>query len=118
MTKQARAAMARETKRGFSNPNSSQTPIPSQFVNFLESSTLPITQTGHNFNQWSHSVLVFVGGKGKEEYLTGTSQQLEENSPRYRNLKVENNMVMSWILNLMGNKTGETFMHYKTVKKI
>ena len=25
---------------------------------------------GHNFLQWSQSVMMYIGGKGKEEYLT------------------------------------------------
>ena len=113
--------MATESDSSTTNPNSTQTSIVTQSVNLPENGTIPITGhklTGHNFNQWSHSVMIFVCGKGKEDYLTGTAVQPEENSPGYRLWKVENNMVMSWLLNSMTNETEENFMYYKTAKEI
>lgn len=62
--------------------------------------------------------MIFVCGKGKEDYLTGVAVQPKETSPNYRTWKAENNMVMCWLLNSMTNETGENFMYYKTAKEI
>ncbi|XP_071727423.1 uncharacterized protein [Rutidosis leptorrhynchoides] len=73
---------------------------------------------GQNYNQWSHSVMIFVTRKGKDEYLTGDALPPAQDDPRYHTWKTENNMVMSWLLNSMTNETGENFMYYKTAKEI
>lgn len=120
MTKYIQTAMASETESETSSPNLNQTPVNPHHV-FPENTTIPIAGhklTSHNYNQWSHSVMIFVCGKGKEEYLTGTALEPDEKSPGYRTWKVENNMVMSWLLNSMTNETGENFMYYKTAKEI
>ena len=78
--------MASETESGTSHPNSSQIPVNPHPASIHENNTIPITGhklIGYNFNQWSHSDMIFVCGKGKEEYLTGTAVQPEENSPGY-----------------------------------
>ncbi|KAG8373786.1 hypothetical protein BUALT_Bualt11G0061300 [Buddleja alternifolia] len=114
-------AMASESESDTSNPISSQTTIISQPATFFESGMIPITGhklTGHNLNQWSHSIMIIVCGKGKEDYLTGAAVQPKESSSDYRTWKVENNMVMSWLLNSMTNETGQNFMYYKTTKEI
>ncbi|RVW64351.1 Retrovirus-related Pol polyprotein from transposon TNT 1-94 [Vitis vinifera] len=82
---------------------------------------LPIT--GHklnelNFIQWAQSVRIFICGKGKEEYLTGAIVQPKEDDPGYRTWKLENSMVMSWLINSMTNDIGENFMYYGTAKEI
>ena len=58
---------------------------------------LPITGhklNGQNFIQWAQSVRIFICGKGKEEYLTGTIVQPKEEDPGYRICKLVNSMVM------------------------
>ena len=62
--------------------------------------------------------MIFICGKGKEDYLTGAAKAPDENNLAYRNWKVENNIVMSWLLNFMTNEIGENFMYYKTTQKI
>ncbi|RVW39495.1 Retrovirus-related Pol polyprotein from transposon RE1, partial [Vitis vinifera] len=82
---------------------------------------LPITGhklNGQNFIQWAQSVRIFICGKGKEEYLTGAIVQPKEDDPRYRTWKLENSMVMSWLINSMTNDIGENFMYYGTTKEI
>ena len=121
MTKYLKTAMTSEKESGTSNPKSSQTSVHPHPASIHENNTIPITGhklTGYNFNQWSHSVMIFVCGKGKEEYLIRIAVQPEENSPNYHTWKVENNMVMSWLLNSMTNETEENFMYYKTAKEI
>ncbi|RVW52517.1 Retrovirus-related Pol polyprotein from transposon TNT 1-94 [Vitis vinifera] len=82
---------------------------------------LPITGhklNGQNFIQWAQSVRIFICGKGKEEYLTGAIVQPKEDDPGYRTWKLENSMVMSWLINSMTNDIGENFMYYGTAKEI
>ncbi|RVW21058.1 Retrovirus-related Pol polyprotein from transposon TNT 1-94 [Vitis vinifera] len=82
---------------------------------------LPITGhklNGQNFIQWAESVRIFICGKGKEEYLTGAIVQPKEDDPGYRTWKLENSMVMSWLINSMTNDIGENFMYYGTAKEI
>ncbi|RVW43701.1 hypothetical protein CK203_080512 [Vitis vinifera] len=82
---------------------------------------LPITGhklNGQNFIQWAQSVRIFICGKGKEEYLTGAIVQPKEDDPGYRTWKLENSMVMSWLINSMTNDIGENFMYYGTTKEI
>ena len=42
---------------------------------------------GQNFNQWSHSVMIFVCGKGKEEYLTGEAYPPVEIDPQVQDME-------------------------------
>ncbi|GAV84696.1 UBN2_3 domain-containing protein [Cephalotus follicularis] len=81
-------------------------PLPSNLQSIItsENSLFPITDhkfNGSNYNQWSHSVMIFICEKGKEDYIIGTTVPPEESSARYRIWKVENHMVMSWLLNSM-----------------
>ncbi|RVW94063.1 Retrovirus-related Pol polyprotein from transposon TNT 1-94 [Vitis vinifera] len=55
---------------------------------------------------------------GKEEYLTEAIVQPKEDDPGYRTWKLENSMVMSWLINFMTNDIGENFMYYGTTKEI
>ncbi|KAI3441498.1 uncharacterized protein J3R85_002082 [Psidium guajava] len=87
MTKYPRG-MAGEVESETSDPKNPKpphgnqnSPLITQPINVSESGTLLITGhklTGHNFNQWSHSVMIFICGKGKEDYLTGAAVQPEE----------------------------------------
>lgn len=58
------------------------------------------TITGHkldrqNYLQWSQSVMMFICGKGKDDYLTRATIKLGEEDLNFRSWKFENNMVMS-----------------------
>ncbi|GAV57857.1 UBN2_3 domain-containing protein, partial [Cephalotus follicularis] len=72
----------------------------------------------NNYNQWSHSVIIFICRKGKEDYIIGITVPQDESSARYRMWKVENHMVMFWLLNSMRNEMGENFMYYQTAEEI
>ena len=62
---------------------------------------------GHNYLQWSQSVMMFICGKGKDEYLTGEITIPGNGDPKYRKWKTENHMIMSWLINSMNNEIGE-----------
>ncbi|EXB70633.1 hypothetical protein L484_023818 [Morus notabilis] len=68
---------------------------------------LPITGhklNGNNYLQWLQSVMMYICGKGKDEYLTGEIIPPKEGDPTFRLWKTENNMVMSWLINSMTNE--------------
>ncbi|KAH9678970.1 retrovirus-related pol polyprotein from transposon RE1 [Citrus sinensis] len=73
---------------------------------------------GKNYLQWSQSVLMFISGKCKDEYLTGEIEIPEKGDPKYRLWKSDNNMIMSWLINSMNNDIGENFLLYGTAKEI
>ena len=55
---------------------------------------LPITGhklklNGHNYLPWSQSVMMFVCGKGKDDYLTGVSMSLDKEDPKFKDWKTE-----------------------------
>ena len=86
-----------------------------------EGVVLPITShklNGQNYFQWSQSVMMFVCGKGKDDYITGTATALEMRDPKYKVWKAKNSMVVSWLINSMTNEIGEDFMYDRTAKEI
>ncbi|XP_052173043.1 uncharacterized protein LOC127788605 [Diospyros lotus] len=102
---------------------------PSEIVPFQTTNSVnmdnnsPFTITGHklngqNFIQWSQSVMMFICGKGKDDYQTGAVSKPKEDAAQYRIWKAENNMVMSWLINSMNNEIGENFLLYNTTQEI
>lgn len=73
---------------------------------------------GNNYLQWSQSVLMYICGKGKDDYLTGEVVPPKAEDPKYKTWKIENNMVMSWLVNSMTNEIGENFLLYGTAQEI
>lgn len=63
-------------------------------------------------------MLTYVSGKGKDDFLTGITAPPEKKNLKYKLLKAENNMVMSWLINSMTNDIGENFLLYNTAKEI
>ncbi|KAJ1382416.1 Gag-polypeptide of LTR copia-type [Sesbania bispinosa] len=75
----------------------SATGIPS----LTETNILPITGyklNGQNYIQWARSVRIFLQGKGKEDYITGNAKEPEKEDPTHQKWKLENSLVMSWLL--------------------
>nr|GME06576.1 Retrovirus-related Pol polyprotein from transposon RE1 [Ipomoea batatas] len=64
------------------------------------------------------TILMYVSGRGKDEYLTGEVLKPEETDATYRQWKSENHMVMSWLINSMLPGIGENFLLYHTAKEI
>ncbi|KAL5574355.1 hypothetical protein UlMin_023952 [Ulmus minor] len=90
-------------------------------TNIIENSSPFITNhklNGHNFLQWSQSVFIYIYGRGKDEYLTGEVYIPAATEPKYQTWKIENHMVMSWLINSMTTEVGENFLLYKIAKEI
>ncbi|RVW87879.1 hypothetical protein CK203_039747 [Vitis vinifera] len=71
---------------------------------------------GQNFLLWSQSVKLFIRGRGKIDYLNGTKQAPKFDDPTYHVWDVENSMILSWLVNSMESKIGQTYMYLKTAK--
>ncbi|RVX15883.1 Retrovirus-related Pol polyprotein from transposon TNT 1-94 [Vitis vinifera] len=87
----------------------------------METSHLPITThklNGQNYLQWSQSILMFIRGKEKDDYITGASAAPETTASTYKKWIAENNMVMSWLVNSMTADIGENFLSFDTAKEI
>ncbi|PIN18143.1 hypothetical protein CDL12_09191 [Handroanthus impetiginosus] len=72
-----------------------------------ENVQIPITGhklNGNNYVQWSQSVKMFICGRGKDEYLTNEIVPPKPDDPKYRTWKIQNNLVMSWLVNSMTNE--------------
>ena len=61
---------------------------------------------------------MFICGKGKHDYLTGTVPCPTKEDPKFNVWKAENNMVMSWLINSMNNDIGENFILYEMTQEI
>ncbi|XP_034678880.1 uncharacterized protein LOC117909087 [Vitis riparia] len=87
----------------------------------METSHIPITAhklNGQNYLQWSQSILMFIRGNEKDDYITGASAALETTTSTYKKWIVENNMVMSWLVNSMTTDIDENFLSFDTAKEI
>ena len=49
--------------------------------------------------------MMFICGKGKDDYLTGAITTPSTKDPKYKVWKAVNSMVMSWLVNSMSNDT-------------
>lgn len=110
-------AIGMATKKQSSN---SEVTIPSSHGG-MDSSHLPITGhklNGQNFLQWSQSIMMFICGKGKDDYLTSVASPPAKGDLKFKEWKTENNMVISWLINSMNNDIGENFLLYETAKEI
>ena len=65
---------------------------------------------GSNFLQWSQSVKLFVRGKGKFGYLSGSTKKPKADDEGFERWESENSMIMSWLINSMEPEVGGTYL--------
>ena len=63
-------------------------------------------------------MMMFISGRGRDDYLSGTTIQPDPSDPRFRNWRAENYLVMSWLINSMTMKIGENFLLYTIANEI
>ena len=97
-------------------PIISRLPPPTAESNFV--SIIPHKLNGQNYLQWSQSMMMFISGRSKDEYLTENISKPDSTSAEYKTWRAENNMVMSWLINSMTTEIGENFLLYTTAKDI
>ena len=55
--------------------------------NSADSNHMPITGhklNGNNYLQWSHSVMMFICGKGKDDYLNGVATKPNKTNEKFK----------------------------------
>jgi len=66
-------------------------------------------------------VILVIKGKGKFGYLSGvisTSPMDTTDYQTYQTWEAENSIVMSWLINSMEPKIGQTYLFYKIAKEV
>ncbi|KAE8723356.1 MORC family CW-type zinc finger protein 3 isoform 2 [Hibiscus syriacus] len=72
----------------------------------------------NNFLQWSQSVKLFIRGRGKFGYLSGTTTKPAEEDEESERWEAENSMIMSWLINSMDPSVGRTYLFLPTAHDI
>lgn len=62
--------------------------------------------------------MMYICGKGMDEYLTGEDAISKKTDPKYRAWRTKNPLVMFWLITSMTNDIGENFLLYGTAKEI
>ncbi|RVX02883.1 hypothetical protein CK203_023151 [Vitis vinifera] len=73
---------------------------------------------GQNFLRWSQFVKLYIRGKGKIGYLTGSTMTPLEDDPKFQMWDSENFMIISWLINSMESEIGQTYMFLPTAKQV
>ncbi|KAL9244246.1 hypothetical protein vseg_018043 [Gypsophila vaccaria] len=71
---------------------------------------------GRNYLQWSRGVLMALGLKNKEGFLTGKTMMPDITSPKLIQWRRCDNMVRCWVLNTLSADIKEGFMTSKSAK--
>ncbi|CAA0820536.1 Unknown protein [Striga hermonthica] len=73
---------------------------------------------GNNFLSWKRSMIIALRAKTKYGFVNGDIPQPDENDEGYANWKKVDCMVLSWILNSLSKKIGESFLYADTTKEL
>ncbi|XP_015161028.1 uncharacterized protein [Solanum tuberosum] len=91
---------------------------------FLHNSDSPrmnlITSTfdGKGFPGWRRSILIALSAKKKLGFINGTCAAPDPQNPQYAQWSCCNDMVISWLLNLLTKEIADTVIYSKTVKEL
>lgn len=113
--------MAKHSDDTFGIDSMSSIRSPSIPLNTESFQNLSITShklNGNNFLQWSQSVKLFIRGRGKFDYLTGTNARPTEEDEGSERWEAENSMIMSWLINSMDSSVGRTYLFLPTAHDI
>lgn len=77
-----------------------------------------IKLNGDNFVRWSQSVQMYIRGRGKTGYLTGTIPEPAPEDPHYAKWDSENSMVMTWLVNSMEEDISSNYLCYPTAREL
>ena len=61
---------------------------------------------------------MFIRGKGKIGYLTGSIKEPTEEDPKFQTWDADNSMIMSWLVNSMEQEIGQTYLFLPTAKDL
>lgn len=67
-----------------------------------------------NYLTWSKSILIYIEGKGKENYLTMEIEKPNKKDNKYKKWKTENAMVKGWLLGSMKPEINDHYLFLET----
>ncbi|CAN6702692.1 unnamed protein product [Malus baccata var. baccata] len=73
---------------------------------------------GSNYSSWSQSVRIYITGRGKWSYVSGTKMAPAKADALYAIWEEENAMVQSWLLNSMTRDVRAIFLRLSTAKDV
>lgn len=73
---------------------------------------------GQNFLQWSQSIKMYLRGRGRLGYLTGSVTTPDVADPSYAKWEAENSLIMAWLINSMEVDIGKTYLFLSTAKEV
>lgn len=71
-----------------------------------------------NYLTWSKSILIYIQGKDKLEYLTREKEMSSQSESSYRKWKTENAIIKGWLLNSMTPEISEHYLFLETTHQI
>ncbi|CAN1305878.1 hypothetical protein LINPERPRIM_LOCUS26638 [Linum perenne] len=77
-----------------------------------------IKLNGANYVRWSKSVQMYIRGRSKIGYLTGTTAKPAKGDPAFDVWDAENSMVMTWLVNSMTIDIRANYLGYDTAKEL
>nr|KJB60833.1 hypothetical protein B456_009G327600 [Gossypium raimondii] len=96
--------------------SSNQTEVESSTIDTTTESTM--TQGTENYLEWSQSVKLTIDGCGKLGHLTGDVKQPQVGDPKMSKWRLENYMIIVWLINSMEVSIGKPFLFLPTVKDV
>ena len=73
---------------------------------------------GPNFDVWSQFVTMFIVGRGKKGYLTGTTPQPDVGAATYDKWVMDDAIVKGWLINSMETDVMMLFIRLPTAKDV
>ena len=71
-----------------------------------------------NYVYGSQTVMIFISGRGKFEYITSEISAPTKTDPGFKAWNIDNMMVMSWLLNTMEAHISQNFLFHKIAKSL
>ncbi|KAH0683236.1 hypothetical protein KY289_020988 [Solanum tuberosum] len=73
---------------------------------------------GKNYLEWAQSVHLAIDGRGKLGHLTGETRNPEPRDPKMNAWRLENSMVIAWLLNSMDSAIGKPYLFLPTARDV
>ena len=73
---------------------------------------------GKFFAAWSHSLHLFLGGKGKSGWLLTTETQPSDKNPKRAQWDIDNCTILGWCFHSMEEHIYNMFMYCDTVPRL
>jgi len=73
---------------------------------------------GTDFGSWKRAMMIALSTKSKLYFVDGSLQRPDPNSPNFKKWIKCNDMVMSWILNVLTKTIADNIIYAKSARQI